>query len=421
MSCSTSRSRSVRSASPGGAVASTRRSPGDLLDQPAGDRRGQQGVAGGDHPHRVDQLLRRRVLEQEPAGAGAQRGVHVVVEVERRQHRARAAGRPARSIRRVASMPSTCGMRTSISTTSGRARATSSTASRPSAASPTTAMSGLALQDHAEPGAHHRLVVDQDDADRHGGGVHREGRPRTRQPPPGRGPAVSCPGEHADTLAHPDQAEPAGADGHAGAAAVVDAPRPRASRSRRHTRDVDGVDRPGVAADVGQRLLHHPVGAQPDGRRQVGELVRLGDVQPHREVGRRVRPGRAICDSSDGCGTSAGVGSSPRSTPSTRRISCIAARPVASTSSSACVARSGFGGHLAARRGRLDDHHADAVGDDVVQLAGDPACARPAAPAPPRAAGCCDRLGGDLPAELAAPAHTVADDHHQRDERPSRG
>src|SRR3712207_3071794 len=36
-------------------------------------------------PHGIEQTLRRGVLEQEPAGAGAQRGEHVLVEVERRE------------------------------------------------------------------------------------------------------------------------------------------------------------------------------------------------------------------------------------------------------------------------------------------------------------------------------------------------
>ena len=38
---------------PGQRIAFTgRRKAGELLDDPAGDRGGEQGVAGGDHPHR---------------------------------------------------------------------------------------------------------------------------------------------------------------------------------------------------------------------------------------------------------------------------------------------------------------------------------------------------------------------------------
>ena len=51
---------------------------------------------------------------------------------------------PEATIRRVASIPSTFGMRTSISTTSGLSRSTTATASAPSPASPATAISSLA-------------------------------------------------------------------------------------------------------------------------------------------------------------------------------------------------------------------------------------------------------------------------------------
>ena len=54
-----------------------------------------------------------------------------------------------------------------------------------------------------------------------------------------------------------------------------------------------------------------------------------------------------------------------------RRISLIASRPVDSMFSSAPTAWSGSAAHLPSRRPGLDDHHAQAVGHDVVQLAGD--------------------------------------------------
>ena len=49
----------------------------------------EQGVAGGGDAHRVEQPVGRRVLEQEPAGADAQRLVDVLVEVEGREHQHR--------------------------------------------------------------------------------------------------------------------------------------------------------------------------------------------------------------------------------------------------------------------------------------------------------------------------------------------
>ena len=41
----------------------------------------------GHRPDRGDQVVRRSVLEQEPGGAGTERGEHVLVEVERGQRR----------------------------------------------------------------------------------------------------------------------------------------------------------------------------------------------------------------------------------------------------------------------------------------------------------------------------------------------
>ena len=61
------------------------RDSGELLDDRAGDGRGEQRVAAGHDPDRRDDLLRRRVLEHEPARAGPQRVVDVVVEPERGQ------------------------------------------------------------------------------------------------------------------------------------------------------------------------------------------------------------------------------------------------------------------------------------------------------------------------------------------------
>ena len=61
----------------------TRREP---LHQPPGDGRREQRVAAPHQPHRGDQVLGGDVLEQEAAGPGGQRRVHVLVQVERGQH-----------------------------------------------------------------------------------------------------------------------------------------------------------------------------------------------------------------------------------------------------------------------------------------------------------------------------------------------
>ena len=61
----------------------TRREP---LDQPPGDGGREQRVAAAHQPDRGDQVLGGDVLEQEAAGPGGQRGVHVLVQVECGQH-----------------------------------------------------------------------------------------------------------------------------------------------------------------------------------------------------------------------------------------------------------------------------------------------------------------------------------------------
>jgi hypothetical protein len=62
----------------------------EVGDQPPGCRWGEQRVARGHDFDRVDEFGGGGILEQEPAGAGPQRLVHVFVEVEGGQRRVRA-------------------------------------------------------------------------------------------------------------------------------------------------------------------------------------------------------------------------------------------------------------------------------------------------------------------------------------------
>ena len=103
-------------------------------------------------------------LSRKPLAPAWSASIDVFVHVERGQHDdPRAAGAVGQS-RRVASMPSMPGIRTSISTTSGRSCAASSAPER------RRGLAGdgevrLDLEDHPESGPHQRLVVDDEYAD----------------------------------------------------------------------------------------------------------------------------------------------------------------------------------------------------------------------------------------------------------------
>jgi hypothetical protein len=82
---------------PGGRGLGPRAQAGELADQAPGDGRREQSLAGRDHPHGLEQPLGGDILEQEAAGPGAQRVVHIAVQVEGGQDedpRARAPVRP---------------------------------------------------------------------------------------------------------------------------------------------------------------------------------------------------------------------------------------------------------------------------------------------------------------------------------------
>ena len=95
----TSSSRSVRSSNAWGAQPGR---AGELVDHVLGDGGGEEGVSSGDDADRGEQLFGWVVLEHEAAGAGAERFVDVVVEVESCQDRGSARFcRPRGSSRRL--------------------------------------------------------------------------------------------------------------------------------------------------------------------------------------------------------------------------------------------------------------------------------------------------------------------------------
>jgi Lysylphosphatidylglycerol synthase TM region len=59
---------------------------GEVRDQPARDRGGEQSLTALDNVDRLEEALSVGVLEQEAGGAGAQGAEDVLVEVEGRQH-----------------------------------------------------------------------------------------------------------------------------------------------------------------------------------------------------------------------------------------------------------------------------------------------------------------------------------------------
>ena len=109
---------------------------------------------------------------------------------------------------------------------------------------------------------------------------------------------------------------------------------------------------------------------------------------------------------------------SSRSTPRTWRSSSIVWRPVRSMFSSIAAASSGRVARLRRAADGLDHHHADRVGDDVVQLAGDPVAFLGDSLAGEEVAlalGAIGAVGERLEVE-AAPAQVVAEHEPGREE-----
>ena len=165
---------------------------GERLDQTSGDAWGYHCVAGCDDAYCIDQLFGWCVFQQEAAGPGSQRRVHVLIEIEGGEHE---------DARRVGG----CGDASGCFNAAELGHAdvhqhdigmgTGDDLHRLDAISGFTDDSDVVFgfEDHPEPGADEVLVVDHHDTD-HGvtGSVA-----RTNQPPPCRGPASSRPPQRA--------------------------------------------------------------------------------------------------------------------------------------------------------------------------------------------------------------------------------
>ncbi len=135
---------------------------GVLVQQPARDARGEHRLTGGHHTDRLHQLVGRGVLEQEAARPGLQRLHHVLVEVERRQHQDLRRPVPLRAGDLAGGLHPVHPRHTDVHQDHVGLQ-------RPYLVQGLKAVTGLAddrevllgLQNHPEPGAQQRLVVDQ--------------------------------------------------------------------------------------------------------------------------------------------------------------------------------------------------------------------------------------------------------------------
>ena len=162
----------------------------ETLDQAAREHRRDQGVAMRRGPDAEQELFRTRVLQQETSGTGAQRVENVLTDVEGSEHhhpgrvRAERDDPPGRLEAIHPGHPD-------IHEYDVRARPGHLANRR----DPVLGLAdhlkvGLSLDEHADTGAHQRLVIGDQDPDRH----ERAGSQAcTENPPPGRGPACRLP------------------------------------------------------------------------------------------------------------------------------------------------------------------------------------------------------------------------------------
>jgi len=164
----------------------------ELADHALGDLGRQQRLAGGDRAHRLQQLLRRVVLEHEAAGAGVERVEDVLVQRERRQDedaRRVLAGEDAPRRLQAVELG-----HADVHQHDGRIEARhlgDRLAARAGLRDDLDVR--LAGEQHAEAGPDHGLVVGDQDADAHVGFPFTGRRTSSRNPKPFAAPAVTWP------------------------------------------------------------------------------------------------------------------------------------------------------------------------------------------------------------------------------------
>ena len=290
----------------------------------------------------------------------------------------------AARIRRVASTPSSLGIRRSISTTSGRCRAHSATASSPSAAAATGLMSARGLEQRHQALAHERLVVGDEHAHRtvHAalaslGATDGRGRRSSTRQPSGRAPALSVPPSSC-ARARACPCRPYRRRRLASALRTVarrsrprsivhDAAPPRRPVARRRGRSTGTLGAGSVLAHVGERLLddaQHRLPGLPGQPRPVAVDRQLAPAR-RRSRGTRRRAPRS---------PPARRTASPRSAPTARRVSCSPSRASAWARCTRAEDGVAVGALLEqrARRLELDRQTGQRMGEHVVDLARDP-------------------------------------------------
>jgi hypothetical protein len=152
----------------------------------------ERRVAPRHRPHGVHDILGRCVLEEEAARAGTQRLEGVLVEVEGGEDED--AGRRLGGDDAPSRLETVDARHTDVEDRHGRPEAPHE-ADRfcTVAALADDPHVRLAVEDHPQPGARERLVVDDEDVDRHADATTSGSVASTRNPPPGIGPAKKRP------------------------------------------------------------------------------------------------------------------------------------------------------------------------------------------------------------------------------------
>ena len=167
---------------------------GEAFDEPAGDAGGEEGIAGGDDPHGVEDVFGSGVFEEEAARSAAQRLVDVVIEIERGQHddpypgELGIAGDPSGGLEPVESG------HPDVHEEDVRPHASRDVDGVGAVVGFADQFEVVGVADHrGEPGADERLVVGDGDRDGHDSTVPSGRRALTWNPPLGAGPAMSSP------------------------------------------------------------------------------------------------------------------------------------------------------------------------------------------------------------------------------------